>query len=108
MEDEGKERSDILAHMLLCEEELCSQVFLSDHFVVEDSQRSDAGQHEVLGDLVGQCSDGDKQDVGRPQPGGSCQPRVSFFGQYLARMRLLLLRLDSPQPDLPVVERDLI
>lgn len=48
-----EERSDISAHMLLGDEELRSQVFLGDHFMVEDSQRSDAGQHEVLGDLVG-------------------------------------------------------
>jgi hypothetical protein len=55
--------------------------------VVCERDGADAGEDEVLCDFVGEGFDGDEEDVG---------------GAYL------LLRLNSPEPDLAIVERDLI
>lgn len=57
-------RSHILAHMFLGHEELGSQVHLCDDLMVQNGQRPNSCQHQVLRDLVRQCLERNKKDIG--------------------------------------------
>lgn len=71
----------------LGEEELRAQVGLGDDSAVEDGERADAGEDEVLCDLVGQGSDGDEENV--------CVLDLGLGGH-------------APEADLAIIEGDFI
>lgn len=54
--------------MLCRDEELRSQVLLRHGLVVQDRQRSDPRQDQVLGHFIRQSLEGDQENLGRPQP----------------------------------------
>ena len=76
-----------LADVGFGEEELGAEVVLGDDAVVDEGERGDAGEDEVLGHLVAERLDVDEQNV---------------------RVADLLLRLHAPEADLAVVEGDLV
>jgi hypothetical protein len=83
----GREFAYVLAHIRVADEELGAQIVFGHVFVVCEGDGANASKHEVLCDLICQRLDGDEEDVGGAD---------------------LLLRLDAPESNLSVVERDLI
>lgn len=64
----GLEETDILSNhisLILClgDKELRTQVFFCDILVVDDGERADTGQYEVLGDFICECFRGNEKDV---------------------------------------------
>jgi hypothetical protein len=84
---DGKNCSYVLAYVGVADEELRAQVLLGDNLMVGECEGADAGEDEVLRDLVGERLDGYEEDVGGAD---------------------LLLRLHAPEADLAIIERDLI
>jgi hypothetical protein len=79
--------SPVFPNILRRDEELCAQIPLRDYAMVDYRKRVDACQHEVLCDFIRECSHADEEDVGIPD---------------------LLLGLDAPEPDLTVVQGNLV
>jgi len=52
--------------VLLCEEELSTQIIFRDYSIVDNGKPADAGEHKVLCNLIPQSFEANQEDIGPP------------------------------------------
>lgn len=101
----------LLPDFLLAQEEVGAEILLGDVLIVEDGELADASEDNVLADLGGETAKRDHENRSRPHPGrrrGRLGPDQSSSRLISRVVCLPVLSLDTPEPDLSVIQGSLV